>query len=59
MKGLTLSFEIVSPVSQHLSEVYEVSIGSEIFLCLFPSMPTPGTATVLGSCRLFFSVLQL
>lgn len=49
MKGLTLSFEIVSPVSQLLSEVYKVSIASEISLCPFQSVPTPGTTTVLGS----------
>lgn len=34
MKGLTLSFEIVSPVSQPLSEGHGVSVGSEIFLSL-------------------------
>lgn len=64
MKGLTLSFEIVSPVSQLLSEVYEVSTASEIFLCLSQSVPTPGTATVLGSVTvdwfcLFFSCKQM
>lgn len=60
MKGLTLSFEIVSPVSQLLSEVYEISIASEIFLSLpVGSYPRDNHCSRFCNCRLFLSVLQL
>lgn len=48
MKGLTLSFEIVSPVSQPLSEGHGVSIGSEMFLSL-PVDSYPRDTTAHGS----------
>lgn len=59
MKGVTLSFEIVPPVSQPLSEGHGVSIGSEIFLSL-PVDSYPRDTTALGSVTvgwfcLFFS----